>query len=142
MLSYEDYIKSDLWRARRHRFLQERERACEICEATEGPMILHHLFYDRLGAELDSDLVMVCNGCHNLVHRWPHFGPSCVRLMRASWEECGDPSRPIKERELRVRDHRMYQFRTSKGLVAPAPTPVTVRFVEELTDAQRAKYGF
>lgn len=29
---------------------------------------VHHLNYDRLGNELQSDLMVVCNNCHNWFH--------------------------------------------------------------------------
>lgn len=140
-IDYSAYIASPLWRKRRTRFFASRERACEICEADQGPMIVHHLFYDRLGREWDSDLVMLCDGCHRLAHKWPHFGPACIRMMRAAWEECGDPGRPIVEHQLNRRVHENWQWRRAKGLPAPArPSKVRVVRLDEMSAEDRARY--
>lgn len=33
-----------------------------------SPMQIHHLTYERLGAELDEDLIAICEKCHRAMH--------------------------------------------------------------------------
>lgn len=56
-------MQSDKWRKRKHRLFEKRGYACEMCGA-RGPVDVHHKNYDRLGAELDDDLLIVCKDCH------------------------------------------------------------------------------
>ena len=64
---YTDYMHSQKWAERKRRLFAKRGRTCEICGA-DGlwlPMDVHHKNYDRLGRELDGDLLIVCCGrCH------------------------------------------------------------------------------
>jgi hypothetical protein len=84
-LSYSDYLHSDHWKLRRQEFLAGREQQCERCElehidetvSDDGAEVerraprfnVHHLSYERLGEELDEDLMLLCAPCHNLEHR-------------------------------------------------------------------------
>lgn len=38
-----------------------------MCGATEG-LQLHHMTYERIGAEELTDLIPLCETCHNIVH--------------------------------------------------------------------------
>lgn len=35
---------------------------------------VHHLNYERLGAELDEDLELLCKRCHTIEHRGSYWG--------------------------------------------------------------------
>ena len=66
---YRRVINSSRWRDLRRRLLFARGFRCERCGAefapsVQTPLQLHHLTYERLGHELDSDLVLVCPSCH------------------------------------------------------------------------------
>lgn len=64
--SYGEYIASEHWRATRARyFASDLPQAC-ICGTTE--VQLHHMTYERVGAERLSDLTPLCHSCHALVH--------------------------------------------------------------------------
>jgi hypothetical protein len=65
---YEAYLASDAWTQCRAVALMRANEICECCEhfrATE----VHHITYERIGQELDSDLMAVCSFCHGLLHR-------------------------------------------------------------------------
>lgn len=64
------YYLTAHWRALRGRL---RKRRCEYC-GRGGMMSLHHLTYARLGAELDEDMVTLCNACHRAAHGLPPLG--------------------------------------------------------------------
>jgi hypothetical protein len=67
MPSYRSYLQSNSWRIKRRRILDLAGNRCEKCGANEKLQV-HHLTYKRLGAELDTDLVALCPGCHYKAH--------------------------------------------------------------------------
>ena len=68
-LSYRLYLKSDHWQRMREMLLAERGMRCEKCHKPQSFVHVHHLNYDRLGAELTSDLMITCRICHDKIHR-------------------------------------------------------------------------
>lgn len=66
-VNYHEYIASDAWRKRRAAYFKNRRKRCRACHARKQ-IHLHHATYERLGAELDQDLVPLCAGCHKRVH--------------------------------------------------------------------------
>jgi 5-methylcytosine-specific restriction endonuclease McrA len=70
---YSAYLRSPQWYALRSQILERDEYRCQThfegCTATADHV--HHLTYDRMGAELYEDLVSVCLSCHTLIH--PHM---------------------------------------------------------------------
>jgi 5-methylcytosine-specific restriction endonuclease McrA len=69
-LPYWQYLFSPHWEATRRRALQ-RMPQCQLCEA-ERRLDVHHLTYQRLGWEKESDLIVLCSRCHEWVHANPH----------------------------------------------------------------------
>lgn len=64
---YEDYLRSPWWLERRNRSLRLAEYRCQQCNAKRDLQV-HHLTYERLGFEEDSDLEVLCRGCHEGEH--------------------------------------------------------------------------
>lgn len=66
---YESYINSKAWAKKRQQYWKEFGRSCKVadCGATAG-LHVHHHTYDRLGEELMSDLVGLCEQHHDQVH--------------------------------------------------------------------------
>jgi len=63
----EEYMRTPQWRSIRVKVFSRCDNWCEGCgdaPATE----VHHLTYDRLGAEMLFDLVGVCRSCHERIH--------------------------------------------------------------------------
>jgi len=83
-LPYERYLESKHWREDvRPAALERANRRCQLCN-TDKRLHVHHNNYDRLGAELPSDVVVLCNECHWRQHapqvHTTHTGivcPSC-----------------------------------------------------------------
>lgn len=81
---YDHYITSPTWTKRRRQWLWAERKAhngivrCAVCRCVWGtPRAggeLHHLTYDRLGAERHDDLVALCTRCHRDVERIYGFG--------------------------------------------------------------------
>lgn len=82
-----NYYESDQWRSTRQRILQRDDNLCQCCGA--GADCVHHIVYDRLGAENDLDLISLCNRCHDAIHREQRglhnlyrMPPAEIRLFR------------------------------------------------------------
>ena len=67
-ISYEEYLKSRHWRAVRKAALVRAGRKCQLCGKNHRRLDVHHNCYDRLGAELDTDVVVLCDYCHTHFH--------------------------------------------------------------------------
>lgn len=71
-MSYESYLKSADWKAKRTRKLNRhggKKRRCAICAATER-LHVHHLIYrERLEDAKDNDLRILCEECHKAAHK-------------------------------------------------------------------------
>lgn len=64
--SYRDYLASPEWRGRRAEKLRHANYRCERCGALGQGLEVHHLTYDRLGHELETDLQVLCPACHKV----------------------------------------------------------------------------
>lgn len=89
-ITYQHYIDSQAWRQVRLAWADEYDRRhpgrparCVICgqEWKVGRDDLHHLTYDRLGAERFDDLMPLCRADHELLHRWLDSSKSWRRLQ-------------------------------------------------------------
>lgn len=74
--SYQDFLRSPLWRTTRARFLRQHPE-CFVCGTREGVQP-HHRTYKRIGREQTgdyyrSDLVTLCGPCHGRTHRLARF---------------------------------------------------------------------
>jgi len=63
---YNAYIHSPEWEAKRQVLFKKRGRRCEICRKQKRILQVHHLTYERLCAERESDLQIVCLDCHEI----------------------------------------------------------------------------
>lgn len=61
---YYRYLRSEAWKRVRAGALARTQGLCAACPspATE----VHHLTYVRLGAELPSDVIALCDACHRI----------------------------------------------------------------------------
>lgn len=65
-VEYKEYIKSPEWISRANKE-RTKNPSCSLCNS-KGVLVVHHRTYVRLGKENDSDLVVLCKGCHSLFH--------------------------------------------------------------------------
>ena len=63
---YRRYLASPEWRAKRREIFELRGGRCEGCGFQAEQV--HHLTYERVGAELPSDLMAICDACHRSEH--------------------------------------------------------------------------
>lgn len=67
-MSHDEYLQSPWWRLRRHARLKKADGKCERCGRVTSIADVHHVYYNRKGAELDSDLEVACRDCHRKLH--------------------------------------------------------------------------
>jgi len=71
-VDYQAYLQTDHWQRTRRAALRRAGYACQDCSATgewDRPLETHHDNYKRLGRERPQDLRVLCDGCHEGVHR-------------------------------------------------------------------------
>lgn len=64
---YISYLNSSSWRTRRRRALELANWRCSRC-GSKRDLQVHHTSYERLGAEWDQDLEVLCADCHEAHH--------------------------------------------------------------------------
>ncbi len=68
-MSYREYLQSPEWKERRARHLKSAGFRCQICNAADTLLDVHHRTYERRGDEYFKDLIALCRDCHELFHR-------------------------------------------------------------------------
>jgi 5-methylcytosine-specific restriction endonuclease McrA len=66
-MSYRAYLRTDHWIKTREEALDRALHRCALCN-TDSNLHVHHRTYERLGAELPSDLTVLCADCHRKFH--------------------------------------------------------------------------
>lgn len=74
---YDQHINSPEWAARKDQYYAGHARRCRACGSVKK-IHLHHKTYVRFKYELDSDLVPLCEGCHDKVHALHKVQGGCL----------------------------------------------------------------
>lgn len=90
---YGEYLRSAHWYHVREVMIKYAKNRCQICDSDEKPLHVHHRNYKDLGEEHPSDLIVVCDRCHDHIHK--HL----FRKKRSTWKKLGDI---IDERPLNI----------------------------------------
>lgn len=62
---YENYLTSEKWNFKRHHIAELNNYKCQICgKKIKKGYHIHHITYEHLGDELDSELMFLCPVCH------------------------------------------------------------------------------
>ena len=61
------YLRSNAWKRLKRRIIAKRGGFCQDC-GSKKELQLHHLNYERLGAERGTDLRLLCKSCHEKTH--------------------------------------------------------------------------
>lgn len=64
---YQSYIEGPIWGKLRREVLARDLHWCQFCGMKPANHV-HHLTYERFGKELLTDLVSLCETCHNSTH--------------------------------------------------------------------------
>ena len=65
---YKAYLLSDEWKQLKIDLVQQRGFKCEVCHKKTKLLQLHHLTYERIYNENESDLQLLCGICHQKAH--------------------------------------------------------------------------
>lgn len=82
--SYERYMASPEWVAKRDLVLVRDGRCCRSCQTTTA-LHVHHATYAHFGDERLDELVTVCENCHAAIHRLAGVGRRGPALEKATW---------------------------------------------------------
>ncbi|TXH58887.1 MAG: HNH endonuclease [Desulfurellales bacterium] len=68
--TYDTYMQSEAWQAKRAQRLAIDNHRCRTCGHTgeTWPLQVHHITYERLGGEdVENDLITLCSACHEAI---------------------------------------------------------------------------
>jgi len=68
-MPYREYLRTPEWQERRKRHLKSAGFRCQVCNAGDTVLDVHHRTYERRGNENYKDLLVLCRGCHKIFHR-------------------------------------------------------------------------
>jgi hypothetical protein len=67
-MPYDRYLKTFHWQVKREDALDHAGGRCQVCNAANSLQV-HHRTYERRGAELPEDLIVLCRSCHETFHK-------------------------------------------------------------------------
>jgi 5-methylcytosine-specific restriction endonuclease McrA len=67
-VDYLAYLAAEGWIERREAAKARGGWRCALCGDEDAPLEVHHSTYKRLGAELETDLTVLCSRCHSIFH--------------------------------------------------------------------------
>jgi restriction endonuclease Mrr len=67
-MPYDEYLRTPAWKQTRATALLRADHRCALDPKHTGQLDVHHRYYERRGAELPSDLIVLCHTCHQLHH--------------------------------------------------------------------------
>lgn len=66
--SYQEYLDSAEWKKKRTGALKRAGFACQVCNAADKILDVHHRTYERIYRERKADLTVLCRDCHTRFH--------------------------------------------------------------------------
>lgn len=79
--NYIDYINSSEWRDFRKMIINERGSFCERCDNEFESVHIHHIHYKNFKKELRGDVLVLCESCHNLMHKHLQSPPYTIEKL-------------------------------------------------------------
>lgn len=84
MTAYWEKLRDPRWQKKRLEIMEDRQWTCEMCEATEKTLNVHHTIY-RKGADpwdyADHEYRCLCESCHEIEHGWRRHLDEAIALM-------------------------------------------------------------
>lgn len=99
-VDYETYMQSEAWALRKSDYYATHAKRCSACGLKKS-IHLHHMTYARLGAELDADLVPLCERCHDRVHELHARGFASLTRVTLDYVALTSASKPTVRRQER-----------------------------------------
>lgn len=72
-IDYYKYLRTQAWEETRQKVFRRDGFKCVLCGEAKD-LNVHHITYENLGAEKVSDLVTLCQACHESVHNGKPYG--------------------------------------------------------------------
>lgn len=69
-MDYKQYLLSPEWKCKRDRVLARDDYTCQCCNKPKKKLHVHHHGYENFGNEPLSDLITLCDLCHDAYHRY------------------------------------------------------------------------
>lgn len=66
-IDYQEYLLSERWKLLAEETKRLAGYRCQVCNS-DGELHAHHRTYERIGNELQRDLIALCDSCHALFH--------------------------------------------------------------------------
>ena len=118
-MPYREYLRTPEWRRKRDQALAGADHRCQLDARHRDRLEVHHRTYERRGAELPSDLVVLCSDCHRKHHgKRPRASASGVSQPPPVTLPVPDP--PADAAESRRRPHNRLARIAAGSLVALA----------------------
>lgn len=91
-MSYREYLQSNHWREFRQQIFKNRKQ-CQACGKKLGKGIfnIHHKNYLCLGKEVDSDVLVLCQYCHNQKHKHKKWKRALKLGLELNFVRARDP---------------------------------------------------
>jgi 5-methylcytosine-specific restriction endonuclease McrA len=67
-LCYQDYLKSRTWKTKSRAAKKRAKRRCQVCNGGFLLEVHHRAYPKKWGTEPLSDLVVLCDRCHEIFH--------------------------------------------------------------------------
>lgn len=67
-MPYDEYLQTEQWQEKRKAALAAAGYRCQVCNADDRELHVHHRTYERRGNEVPDDLTVLCCECHQLFH--------------------------------------------------------------------------
>lgn len=67
-IKYRDYLLTDHWQGIRKMMLKHAGYRCQLCNAGNRTLHVHHRTYENRGRETVADLIVLCDQCHSQFH--------------------------------------------------------------------------
>ena len=114
---YKEYLKSAHWfNMRKSKIKWHGCKAnCAVCGKESSNVQLHHISYKHLGNERQSDLVVLCEECHEKVHKNKDFLNFMKkhRALYSGQETMAQHKKSQSKKKKKAAKHRkMYRYAT------------------------------
>jgi 5-methylcytosine-specific restriction endonuclease McrA len=68
-VSYLEYLTTTAWRTKAYQAKHRADWRCEYCGRENVALETHHQTYARVGRERPDDLIVLCEECHEQIHK-------------------------------------------------------------------------
>lgn len=115
---YTEYLQSSQWQTKRKQKAEEQNYTCQIChKRIDKGFHIHHKTYRRFKKERLTDLMFLCEDCHEQVHKTQKKGKRrryMVNAHKNSCRHCGGVTFYLKKKWLLSRKYGVYCKRCNK----------------------------